>query len=258
VWSELEKNKKMANIYMIGAGNLATNLSLALKNKGYKIVSVYSKTIKSAKILAEKLNCKYTNKIDSVTKYDLAFISINDDAINKISKKIIGPAVHTSGFKNIDVLDNNIKGVFYPIQTFDININNDFKNIPICIESNNKEFEKQIMTIAKDISKNVLLLNSDERKYLHLSAVISCNFSNLLYQFAEEICNKKNISFDLLKPLILQTAKKIDFITPKDAQTGPAKRRDHITIKHHLELLKEDDEKLEIYDLITKSILKRL
>ena len=87
MWSELEKNKKMANIYMIGAGNLATNLSLALKNKGYKIVSVYSKTIKSAKILAEKLNCKYTNKIDSVTKYDLAFISINDDAIHKISKK---------------------------------------------------------------------------------------------------------------------------------------------------------------------------
>ena len=114
-----------------------------------------------------------------------------------------------------------------------------------------------LKNLALSISDKVVELNSEQRKNLHLAAVISCNFSNMLYLFSEEICQKEGISFDILQPLILETAQKIKYVSPSLAQTGPAKRGDFETIAKHLILLENDEEKKEIYKLLTASIKKR-
>jgi hypothetical protein len=74
-----------------------------------------------------------------------------------------------------------------------------------------------------------------------------------MYVLGEEICKENEVPFDILKPLIAETANKINFLSPKNAQTGPAMRNDQSTIDKHLTLLRDKIHK-EIYRIITKSI----
>ena len=60
-------------------------------------------------------------------------------------------------------------------------------------------------------------------------------------------------NFDILKPLILETAYKVQNLSPYMAQTGPAKRNDKKTIKKHLKKLENSPHKA-IYQLLTESI----
>lgn len=254
--SEKEINR-MARISMIGTGSVATHLSQALQNAGHEIVQVYSRTPNSATLLAEQLGCPFTTELTNISTCDLAIISVKDDAISKVASQLDCPIAHTSGTKSIAVLGEKDVGVFYPLQTFSKKRKVDFQNIPICIESNNKELLTLIEEIAKSISNNVHQLSSEQRKYLHLSAVIACNFSNLMYQLADEICTEQNIPFDLLKPLITETSQKIQVVSAQEAQTGPAQRQDSATIEKQTALLNTDEEKRNIYELLTESILNR-
>ena len=74
-----------------------------------------------------------------------------------------------------------------------------------------------------------------------------------MYRIANEITDGARLDFDLLKPLILETAMKVQDLSPYQAQTGPALRKDQKTIKRHLKQLEKENHRL-IYELITKSI----
>ena len=247
----------MIKITMIGAGNLATHLCRALINSGNEIVQIYSRTEESASTLAKEINAPYTNDTKTIKSSDLAIIAVNDDSIQDIEKHIGFPKVHTSGTKSLSTLNGKNIGVFYPLQTFNKNIDINFKAIPICVESSNSNLLQTLKNLAVSLSNKVIELNSEQRKNLHLAAVISCNFSNLLYRLSEEVCQKEGIPFDILQPLILETAQKIKYKSPSLTQTGPAKRGDFETIEKHLMLLMNDEEKKEIYQLLTASIKKR-
>ncbi len=247
-------------IVIIGAGNVGTQLGLAFKKSKHTIVQVYSKHKSSASKLAHSLNCNYTNypeKID--TTATIYIIAVKDDSIIEVANllrlkdKII---IHTSGSVEMTILKHASKnfGVFYPLQTFSKNNNVDFKIIPICIEANNTGTFKILQTLAKSISNNVQKINSEQRKTIHLAAVFACNFSNHLYTIASSILTSANISFDILKPLIEETAKKIKNTHPAEVQTGPAVRNDTKTIKHHLKMLSNKKEYKKIYTLMSKSI----
>ena len=242
---------------MIGAGNLATHLCRAFINAGHEIIQIYSRTLESASTLANEINVPYTTDSKAIISSDLAIIAVNDDSIQDIEKHIAFPKVHTSGTKPLSILNGENIGVFYPLQTFNKNIDVNFKSIPVCVESSTNDLLKTLKILAVSIADKVVELNSEQRKKLHLAAVISCNFSNMLYHFSEEICQKEGIPFDIMLPLILETAQKIKHTTPLQSQTGPAKRGDFETIAKHLKLLENDDEKKEIYQLLTASIKKR-
>jgi predicted short-subunit dehydrogenase-like oxidoreductase (DUF2520 family) len=249
-------------ICFIGAGNLATHLSKALQNKGHTIQQIYSKTNKSAKSLANILACKYTTSTKEIsTDADLYFIALKDSAVQSVLSEIDFRnklVVHCSGSLQLSVLEEysaNI-GVLYPLQTFTKTRTIDFNNIPIFIEAKSKKNENILLEIGRTISREVSILNSEKRKSLHISAVFACNFVNHMYAIAAGFLDAKNISFDVLKPLIQETAQKVQEIKPKDAQTGPAVRFDENIINDHLSLLKDFPEYKELYNSISKSIFK--
>jgi predicted short-subunit dehydrogenase-like oxidoreductase (DUF2520 family) len=161
--------------------------------------------------------------------------------------------VHTSGAISMNKLKSNAKkGVFYPLQTFTKNASIDFSEIPICIEAATKKDENLLKILANSISKNTYLINSTQRKSLHVAAVFVNNFVNHMYYLGEEICNKYNVPFEILHPIIKETASKIESLSPFEAQTGPAKRNDTKTIEEHLAILTANQQ--EIYKLLTNSI----
>ena len=152
------------------------------------------------------------------------------------------------------ILSNeNRKGVFYPLQTFSKNSLVAFKEIPICIEASVTSDLKILKELGESLSEKVIEINSEERSKLHLAAVFVNNFTNYLYRISNEILAESKLPFDLLKPLIAETARKIETLSPKDVQTGPAKRNDLKTIEKHLYLLKDSPYK-QLYQQLTEAI----
>lgn len=250
------------NICFIGAGNLATHVAEELQRNGHKIAQVYSRTESAAQALAAKLNTGYTTKTGSITKEaDLYFIALKDSVITGVLDQIDLEGkllIHCSGSLPLSILEkysSNI-GVFYPLQTFSKSRTLDFKKIPVFIEANTKKNEKILIALGNGISGKVSVLESERRKSLHIAAVISCNFVNHFYAIASEYLLSKHISFDVIRPLIEETASKVQEMMPKDAQTGPAIRFDTNIIENHLQELEEFPSYQELYNSISKSIFE--
>lgn len=247
-------------IVLIGAGNLATQLGKALRKNGLEVVQVYSRTEASAKALAKVLECPYTTSLDELKPCDLCVVSVKDDALETVLRQIQleTTVVHTAGSIPMELLSGYFKnfGVFYPLQTFSKLREVDFSSIPICLEANSAEVFADLQALGEKLSNSVQFVNSEARKALHLAAVFTCNFVNHCYQIGDSQLEEKGLSFDLLKPLIQETAQKIMGMKPIDAQTGPAIRMDETIINKHLDLLADHPERREIYQLMTESIYK--
>ncbi|MFY9308354.1 MAG: DUF2520 domain-containing protein [Bacteroidia bacterium] len=248
-------------IVLLGAGNVATHLGLALKKSGQPIVQVYSRQFENAVGLAKKLNCGYTDSLKTIDKTaDVYIIAVKDDVVGEIAKllklknKIV---VHTSGSVDMNVLKTASAnyGVFYPLQTFSKSNKVNIKAVPFCLEASNSKTLKSLTVLAENISNNVLEINSEQRKTIHLAAVFACNFSNHMYAIADVLLKANNLSLDILKPLIEETAKKIQHASPVEMQTGPAKRKDKNTMNKHLQLLGNRKEYKKMYRLLSKSIM---
>lgn len=247
-------------ITLIGAGNVATHLGKALLKKGFSINQVYSKSIDNAFALASELNAMPCDDIKFLTdESDVYIICIKDDFIEEISQQLLFEnklVVHTSGSVSMNTLNRfDHYGIFYPLQTFSKEKEVSFSEVPLCIEANSKETEQTLLSLGKSLSNNVQLINSEQRKKIHLAAVFACNFSNYLYAVSEDILNQNNIDFELLKPLILETANKIKNNTAKSMQTGPAQRNDEAIIKNQIDMLADSKDYQEIYKLITDNII---
>ncbi len=249
-------------IVMIGAGNLATQLSLALHENGIEILQVYSRTIESAKALALMVNASFTNSIKDIEREaDLCIFALSDKALLPILDELlvpIGKVVHTAGSIPVDIFENYTEnhGVFYPLQTFSKERKIDFSDIPICIESNNMDFQADLIALAQRISKSIHLINSEQRKQLHLAAVFTCNFTNHMYCIGQKLLEEKDVDFELLKPLIAETAQKVLQLDPIYAQTGPAVRFDEEIMSSHEKALKYTPDFQKLYRFVSKSIYK--
>ncbi|MEO5777474.1 MAG: DUF2520 domain-containing protein [Flavobacterium sp.] len=247
----------MIRVSIIGSGNVAQHLIQAFsKTADIELVQVFTRKAASVSHLLpiDKIHTNY-NELIAV---DLFIIAVTDDAIAEVSAAFPFNnqfVAHTSGSVSIEAIDSkNRKGVFYPLQTFSKSKEVDFKTIPICIEAQKGKDFQILETVAKSISNTVYKINSEQRKALHVAAVFVSNFVNHLYQIGNDICNENDLSFDILKPLIQETANKILTLSPNEAQTGPAKRNDTQTINAHLSFLTDDNQK-EIYKMLTKSII---
>ena len=244
------------NINIIGRGNVASQLVKKFnKIPKLKILHWYSRSFKKK---VDNNGIKRTNNLKDLKDADINFLMVSDDVIKKLSKKIANKTftVHSSGIHNLEELNNKGgKGVFYPIQTFSKVKDIEFKNLPICIESDTKANFLKLKNLVKLLESKPVLMNSNNRKYLHLSATIVNNFTNYLYTNAEDICIENNIPFILFKNLINETTSKALSNSPRKNQTGPAKRNDRETINKHLELLENNSFK-KVYKTLTKSIIK--
>ena len=251
------------NVVIIGAGNLATQLALALIKNGIQVKQVFSRTPESASELATKIGASFTNHLAQlVTNADLYVIAVKDSAIRKVLENLSldqnSLIVHTAGSVPINILDGFTLnyGVLYPLQTFSKSRKVDFSVIPICIEANHPSILIKLQEFAGRLSNSVHQINSDERKTLHLAAIFTNNFVNHFYTIGAEVLQDKKLNFDLLKPLIRETAEKIETIHPIDAQTGPAKRSDSAIINAQLKMLQDKPELQKIYSFVTENILQ--
>ncbi len=246
----------MIQIVIIGSGNVAQHLISAFtKSKEIEIVQVFSRQKESLHTLIDP--SKIITDYNELAEADLYIISVSDDAIAFVSSQLPFKnrlVVHTSGSVPLISLDKkNRKGIFYPLQTFTKGKAIDFSTIPFCLESDYEKDIKLLEKVAKTISNKIYKTDENQRKALHVSAVFVNNFVNEMYRIGNEICEENKVSFEILKPLILETVNKVMTLSPNEAQTGPAKRNDTKTIQSHLDFLSNKNHAI-IYKLLTQSI----
>lgn len=245
----------MLKIVILGTGNLAKHLYSAFSKPNHvKIVQVVGRNREALGLFSAHVST--SNDFNAIVDADLYLIAVKDDAITEVSGHLLdkeGLVAHTSGAIGLNAIQPKNKGVFYPLQTFTKGKTVDFRSIPICIEAQQKKSLETLKKLAGSISKNVHHIDSEQRKKLHLAAVFVNNFTNYLYGVGEELCLEEGLSFDLLKPLIMETAEKVQNISPKDAQTGPARRNDVKSMESHLELLNKK-EHITLYKLLSQAI----
>jgi predicted short-subunit dehydrogenase-like oxidoreductase (DUF2520 family) len=246
----------MIQINIIGSGNVAQHLIKAFGNsKTVEIKQVFSRKKESVHHLIDFE--KIVTDFSELQSADLHIISVSDNAISAVSEQLPFNnqlVVHTSGTSSIELLnEKNRRGVFYPLQTFSKNKSIDYSIIPFCLEAENTADFKLLETVAKSVSTAVYSISSEQRKALHVAAVFVSNFTNHLYHLGQEICEENQLPFAILKPLIQETADKINTLDPVDAQTGPAIRHDSNTTDAHLAFL-QDENKKNIYKILTQSI----
>ena len=246
----------MITVVLLGAGNVAFHLYKAFKKaENIDVIQWYNRSTQNIYQFQNKT--EICDNINELKDADLYIIAVSDDAIAKISKDLPFKdrlVAQTSGSVNVYDMDKkNRRGVFYPLQTFSKDVEIDFKNVPICLEVLKKSDAPFLKSVAQSINSPYYKINTEQRQTLHLAAVFVNNFSNQLYRIAHEISDIKSIDFNILKPLISETANKVQHVSPYLAQTGPAIRNDKKTINRHLKALEKEIHK-DIYKLLTKSI----
>jgi predicted short-subunit dehydrogenase-like oxidoreductase (DUF2520 family) len=246
----------MISVAIIGSGNVAHHLIKVIsKSKNLEITQVFARNKDRLKGLIDPQ--KITSNLAQIKPADVVIICVTDGSVVAVSKEIAFNnqlVVHTAGSLNLDVLDSkNRKGVFYPLQTFSKDKEVDFSKVPLCIEAENEKDLQLLEVFAHELSSSVYKIDSQQRKALHVSAVFVSNFVNHLYTIGNAICQEHQIPFEILHPLIQETAQKIMHLSPVQAQTGPAIRHDDTITQMHEAFLLEENQK-NIYKLLTQSI----
>ena len=253
-------------IALVGAGRVASCMGPRLKEAGHTIVAVYSRTIEHAKELAAKVDAPAFDSLEALPEADACLTMLSDDALTALASEIVKACpnalfLHIAGSIPMDIWkDAGAKryGVLYAMQTFSKGADIDWQDVPVFVEGCNPAELEIIRNLASDLSGKVTELSSEGRKKLHVAAVFTCNFSNHMYVITERLLATEGVPFSVMLPLVRETARKVETISPQDAQTGPAIRGDRKVINEHLELLKDYPEYAELYRLISTDINKQL
>jgi predicted short-subunit dehydrogenase-like oxidoreductase (DUF2520 family) len=248
-------------IVFVGAGRVATHLAKALNAGGHHITAVYSRTMASAEVLASVVDAVPTNRIDALPqKADVFILSVKDSVLKDVIFELRKGReqqvfLHTAGSIPMSVFgEHQHRGVFYPMQTFSMEKKVDFSRVHIFIEGSDAETLNVARKIGETLSSHIHELSSAERRYLHLAAVFACNFANHCYALSAEILEAHGLPFEVMLPLIKETADKVETVHPREAQTGPAARRDENVMNAQKALLADAPQMQQIYDLMSKSI----
>ncbi|MGK6351966.1 Rossmann-like and DUF2520 domain-containing protein [Parapedobacter sp. DT-150] len=250
------------DVVLLGSGHVATHLGKALAEAGHRIVQVYSQTLAHAAALAANVNAEAIGDLASLAAdADLYIIAVKDDAIEQVAAQLPssleGIVVHTAGSVDMNVLAAQAHyGVLYPVQTFSKAKAVDFSTIPIAVEAADGDTHTRLSKLASSLSSRVFPCDSKQRLSLHVAAVFACNFTNHFYAIGAKILQEHQLDFDLIRPLILETAEKVMVHQPTDVQTGPAVRNDAETMAKHLKLLEGRPQLREIYRKLSREIFE--
>lgn len=258
----MQDPEEIKMVAIVGTGNIAWHLARALSRSGIVITSIISRSMERATQLAKEVSAIPLDDPAMLEEQpDMYLLCVSDDVLPEAQTAYAGKGplvVHTSGSTGMDVLATagNETGVLYPLQTFTKGVEMSYEQFPFLVEGSTEKAAAQLKHLAGKISSEVHLVNSQQRRKIHVAAVFACNFSNHLSAIADRLMQESGLTFDLLRPLVEETTRKLREMPPLNAQTGPAVRNDMTTIEMHMEALGNQPEEQELYRLLSDNIIR--
>ena len=259
----MNKNQPIS-VVVVGSGNVAEAVARGVAESwALELKQVVARNAERAAAIAALTNTEFTTDFADVEPADFYIIAVSDRAVEEVASHLNRPkdsiVVHTAGSVEMDALGEGLRGVLYPFQTFTVGRRVEFTDVPLFVEGCSPEVTERIEMLAQALSSRVYHASSSRRREIHLSGVLACNFVNALYAIAtEHLQEREGLSFEVLQPLILETAQKAAEATdPRSVQTGPARRGDREVIERHIAMMEQKPELQEIYRLVSEEIFKR-
>lgn len=248
------------DMVFIGSGNVATVLGRKARSAGHSIRQVVSRDASHAKRLAGEFGCAHGTLKDLDTSALVCIIAVSDDALPELASSLQldkALVLHTAGSVSKHVLDRVSRnyGVLWPLQSLRRE-NAGHPDFPLIIDANTPECLTLVRDLAETLSNEVAVMDDEQRRKLHLAAVISGNFSNHLFAMVKAYCDREGLDFRLLRPMLRETADRLSHTDPARMQTGPAARRDTETMNRHMEMLDDDMDLREVYELFSSLIVQ--
>lgn len=252
-------------VVLLGAGRVATHLAPALLGAGYRVGQVWSRTMASARALAEPLGVPYTDDLGAIAPdADIYIACVADEALPHVAARVVAGRedklfLHTAGSVPMDIWREagaQRYGILYPLQTFSKERAVDMREVSLFVEASSEEALGRVEALARSLSHKVFHADSHRRALLHIAAVFACNFTNAMYDAAHRLLSTDDIPFDVLLPLIDETAAKVHTLTPREAQTGPAVRGDEAVVQAHLHRLSTMPELQQLYEQVSRMIAR--
>lgn len=248
-------------ITLIGSGNVATWMAQRLQGSlRFPVTQVYSRRMENAHRIAALSDAEAIDDIRQLKPGNQLFVfALADNAYEAVLPQLpfrLPAAFMTSGTVSCQRLKDyaDSYGVIYPLQTFTKSRDMRAMEVPLCIESDNAcRFKSQMWDLARELSPKCYEVSETQRARMHLAAVFACNFSNAMCRIAYDLLQEKGLPFEILLPLLHQTVDKLEVMSPAEAQTGPAARRDENVMRAQLSEL--DDERLrQLYRMMSEFI----
>ncbi len=240
----------MIRVAVIGSGGVAEAMAQALaRAEGVSLSGVVGRNAERVGAIAEMSGCE-GYALDGLPLAELYILAVSDGAVGELAEGLNYPKesiiAHTAGSVSMDGVD----GVLYPMQSFTPGRAVDFRSVPIFIEG----ADERIGAVARALSGSVVEMSSAQRIKLHLAAVFASNFVNAMFTATSDLLAQNSLDISLYRPLIGETIAKVfdEGISPRKAQTGPAKRGDEVTQARHETLL--EGEMLDMYKIISRYI----
>jgi len=250
----------------IGTGNLASHFIPAFtKSSHVNIKQCLGRIPPEEFHNSYGTNINYSSNLSQIEKQvDFLFLMVNDGALAAITKELSSListktcVVHFSGASSLALIDEYFTSTacLWPVSSISSKDQSlDLSMVPVCLNSTSMTHGQVLAEMSKDIFQEVYEVSEEEKSLLHLGAVVVNNFTNHLYHQTAKILEDKGLDFDILKPIIMQTASKILKNAPSKMQTGPAIRGDQETLLKHHHLLANRPELLTIYQQLSESII---
>lgn len=255
-------NKTSWRVVVIGSGNVAEALAKALSRaEGVELCQIFARNEVRGRELAALASTSWSNRVEELAAADVYIISVSDRAVEELSGSLPfaddAIVVHTAGSVAIDAIAHREggRGILYAFQSFTAGVDVDFGEIPIFIEGDSAAVEERLWAFASKLTSRVYRADSELRRRIHLSGVFVNNFVNHLYAIGSDILSVEGLPFEILHPLIMETARKaICSHNPRSVQTGPAVRGDGEVCRRHTNMLSDNELAQRIYNDITNSI----
>jgi len=252
-------------IIIVGCGNVAWHLAKQLYKK-FDLIIYNHKANKALEEFKKEFNAQTFSSLKKIIpNADAYFICVKDSAISSVIKNLSLPTASNilicSGNFDLASVKTKFKclSIFYPLQTFSKEDKIKWKDTMLIIDSLSPAAFLKAQSVGLNFTKTIVQLNYEQRLKLHLAAVLVNNFTNALYVEADKILHsvKQDLNITTLMPLIKQGVKKLKYMSPLVAQTGPAKRGDKEVIEKHLKILKGNKELEQLYTLLSDLIVKQ-
>lgn len=248
-------------IALIGSGNVAHWVAGRLKDsQEFPVGQVYSRRMENARALADTLGAEAVDDLSRLrADCDLYLFSVKDDAYGEILKKIpftMPVALHTAGSVSQNVFSGHAReyGVLYPLQTFSKTTDLVQLQVPLCVEESMIDRSRdKVHRLAAELSSTCYAVDESRRAVLHLAAVFACNFGNAMNHIADDILKAEGMDLKMLLPLLQESLRKLQTLSPGEAQTGPAVRGDRMVMEKHIAML-EDDRVKRIYREVSQYV----
>ncbi len=265
------------SIAIVGPGNLATALSLALRKAGYRITEVVSRDLSEsrarARRLARNLGARPATYAGAKLAVDVVWLCVTDDAIAP-SARVLSRAInwnrkvalHSSGALTSDQLAPLRRrgasvAALHPMMTFVRGASPSMKGVSFAVEGDAAAVAVA-RRIARDLGGNAFPIQKRNKTLYHAFGSFSSPLMIATLAMAERVARAAGVPKasvrDAMLPITRRTFENFLLGGTAAAFSGPINRGDVRTVARHLRALRKVRGAREIYLALALSVLDTL